>query len=113
MIGGMDLQNIFKWIDYRTSWIRAVRLILRHRHIAYLVLDNHAVSDMGETSTSEIIREGAEEIMIRPRRNPSARLSEISSPAQCSYWNPSNRIRIVFLARTLNIHWLHGWMHAR
>jgi phage shock protein C len=72
--------------------------------------------DMGETSTSEIIREGAEEI-----KDKAQEMAESISPSLRKSRGPAANVvigilliglGIVFLARTLNIHWLR-WLDAR
>lgn len=71
--------------------------------------------DTGETSTSEIIREGAEEI-----RDRAQEVAESISPAVRQSQGPAANVVIgillvglgvVFLARTLNISWLR-WLNA-
>ena len=71
--------------------------------------------DTGETSTAEVIREGAEEI-----RDRAQEVAESISPSLRQSQGPTANVVIgillvglgvVFLARTLNIHWLR-WLNA-
>jgi phage shock protein C len=71
--------------------------------------------DMGEASTADVIREGAEEIWDRAQD-----VAESVSPAVRQSQGPTANVVIgiflvglgvVFLARTLNIHWLR-WLNA-
>jgi phage shock protein C len=120
MIGGV-CGGIAEYIEIDPTIVRLAFVLLGLYSgigvAAYLILwIIMPYPDRGEASTSETIREGAEEIRNKTREvaesiNPSLRQSQ-SPAANVVVGILLVGLGVVFLARTLNITWLH-WLNAR